>query len=64
VPLLVNTISEGSALMSAATADRASSSAALACCPKWCTLDALPKISRVARTTASTATGARGVVAL
>jgi len=42
----------------------APSIAALACCPKWCTLDALPKWSRVARTTASRTSGASGVVAL
>ena len=43
VPPLVNTISEGSPLMSKAMADRASSMAAFACCPKWWTLEALPK---------------------
>src|SRR6476661_7707309 len=44
--------------------ERASSSIAFACCPKRCTLDALPKISRLARPTISITSGARGVVAL
>ena len=41
-----------------------SSMAAFACWPKWCTLDALPKISRVARDDRLDHFGARGVVAL
>jgi hypothetical protein len=64
VPPLVNTISSGSLLMSAATDERAWSSAAFACWPKVCTLDALPNRSRVAAVTASTTSGASGVVAL
>ena len=43
---------------------RASSSAALARCPNAWTLDGLPKVSRGARATASTTSGATGVVAL
>jgi hypothetical protein len=50
--------------MSAAIADRALSTAALACCPKKCTLEALPNRSLVAEATASAASGASGVVAL
>ncbi len=64
VPPLVNTISEGSALSSAATDERAASSAALARWPKACTLDGLPNSSRRAAATASTTSGSRGVVAL
>jgi hypothetical protein len=64
VPPLVRTISDGSALISPATAERASSIAALACWPNAWTLDALPKRSRVAAQTASAASGDRGVVAL
>ena len=45
VPPLVNTTSDGSPPISAATAERASSSTAFARWPKWCTLEALPKSS-------------------
>jgi hypothetical protein len=48
----------------AATEVRASSIALLACCPKLCTLDALPATSRSARLIASTTASAGGVVAL
>ena len=41
-PPLVMTTSDGSAPIRRATEDRASSRTALACCPKWWTLDALP----------------------
>jgi hypothetical protein len=64
VPPLVNTTSAGSAPISSATADRASSSKALARWPKWCTLEALPKSSESARATASMTRGSGGVVAL
>ena len=46
------------------TADRASSRRALARCPKWCTLDALPKSSTRACVIASATGGSTGVVAL
>ena len=49
VPPLVNTISDGSAPIRAATDERASSSTALARWPKWCTLEAFPKSSVSAR---------------
>ena len=64
VPPLVKTTSDGSAAISAATADRASSRTALARCPKWCTLEALPNSSRRTRLTASATAGSTGVVAL
>ncbi len=64
VPPLVNTTSDGSALMSSATRLRASSMTALAFCPKWWTLEGLPYSSRRAAAMASTQAAATGVVAL
>ena len=64
VPPLVKTISEGSPLRSAEIAVRASSSVALACWPKKCTLDAFPNTSRDTRAIVSATSGDRGVVAL
>ena len=62
--ILVNTISPGSAPTSSATALRASSMAAFARCPKWCTLDALPNSSRSTAEIRSTTADSSGVVAL
>ena len=64
VPLLVKTTSDGSAPMRSATADRASSTTALARCPKWWTLDGLPNSSRKTADIRSATASARGVVAL
>jgi hypothetical protein len=64
VPPLVKTISDVSAPMSSATAERASSSSALARWPKWWTLDALPNSPVSVRLTTSATAGSTGVVAL
>ncbi len=64
VPPLVKTTSDGSPPTSVASAERASSSAALARWPNACTLEALPNRSRVARSSVSATAGATGVVAL
>jgi hypothetical protein len=51
-------------LISAATAERASSSTAFARWPKWCTLEALPNSSVITRAITSATAGSTGVVAL
>ncbi len=64
VPPDVNTISDGSAPMRRATADRASSSTALARWPNAWMLDALPGHSLRAADTASATSAGTGAVAL
>src|SRR4029079_12746848 len=64
VPPETKTISFCFAPISEATSRRARSTAARACWPKVCTLDALPKVSDRLRTITDTTRSSIGVVAL